>query len=113
MRMIRSSLGVGLLGVLALAGPLVAAGPDGGGAPLPPATEQHTSTAPDGPQLFATHCRICHQAPKLAERIRNAPDQAAAAGKMTAFLSHHGRTDTEADALIVEFLADLASDQQP
>jgi mono/diheme cytochrome c family protein len=61
--------------------------------------------APDGAQLFATYCAMCHQPEALARRLQRAADPRAAEADMAAFLARHGRSDAEADARIIDYLA--------
>jgi mono/diheme cytochrome c family protein len=101
--MIRSILTLGLVTAIGLPGPAWSADPAVGGASIssPPG-----ATGPvNGAQLFATHCAMCHRAPELAARLQEAPDRPGTEAKMTAFLIRHGRSDTEADAAILQFLA--------
>ena len=65
-------------------------------------------TAPpalDGAQLFATHCAMCHKPAELARRLQGAADPKAARADMAAFLARHGRSDADADAAIIDYLA--------
>jgi hypothetical protein len=48
---------------------------------------------------------MCHRAPELAARLQEAADRPGTEAKMTAFITRHGRSDTEADAEILQFLA--------
>lgn len=64
-----------------------------------PAVEQR------GLQLFTDFCSRCHRAEELAKRIRTAPDPAAAASSMVAFLARHGSCDPTADEAIVRYLS--------
>jgi hypothetical protein len=72
------------------------------------AADPAISTAPpsmDDAQLFATHCAMCHKPAELARRLQSAPDPEAARADMAAFLAGHGRSDADADAAIIEYLA--------
>ena len=59
----------------------------------------------DGAQLFATHCAMCHKPAELARRLQGAADPKAARADMAAFLARHGRSDADADAAIIDYLA--------
>jgi hypothetical protein len=61
--------------------------------------------APQGAQLFARHCAMCHKPADLAPRLQAAIEPAAAEANMAAFLARHGRSDATADAAIIEYLA--------
>ena len=65
-------------------------------------------TAPpglNGAQLFATHCAMCHKPAELARPLQGAADPKAARADMAAFLARHGRSDADADAAIIDYLA--------
>ena len=71
-------------------------------------TRPEPDTAPpalDGAQLFATHCAMCHKPAELARRLQGAADPKAARADMAAFLARHGRSDADADAAIIDYLA--------
>ena len=59
----------------------------------------------DGAQLFATQCAMCHKPAELARRLQGAADPKAARADMAAFLARHGRSDADADAAIIDYLA--------
>jgi hypothetical protein len=74
------------------------------------AAELHTAPpALDGAQLFATHCAMCHKPAELARRWQTATDPKAAGAHMAAFLARHGRSDADADAAIIDYLANSRS----
>jgi mono/diheme cytochrome c family protein len=76
------------------------------------AADPATSTAPpalNGAQLFATHCAMCHKPAELARRLQSAPDPEAARADMAAFLAGHGRSDADADAAIIDYLANTTA----
>jgi mono/diheme cytochrome c family protein len=76
------------------------------------AADPATSTpppAPNGAQLFATHCAMCHKPAELARRLQSAADPKAAWVDMAAFLARHGRSDAAADAAIIDYLARSAT----
>ena len=73
----------------------VTAGPDPNSAP----------PAPDGAQLFATHCAMCHKPAELARRVQSAADPKAASAAMAAFLARHGRSAADARTAIIDYLA--------
>ena len=62
----------------------------------------------DGAQLFASHCAMCHKPAELARRLQGATDPEAARASMLAFLSRHARADPDADAAIVDYLAQIS-----
>lgn len=87
-----------------------AADPSGSGQPDPTASgpagaKAAPASAPDGKQLFATYCSSCHKPADLAKRVQGATDPKAAKEKMAAFLTGHGRSDAQADAAIIDWLA--------
>jgi hypothetical protein len=61
--------------------------------------------AEDGAQHFATHCAMCHKPAELARRLRGAADPKAARADLAAFLAGHGRSGADADAAIIDYLA--------
>lgn len=72
------------------------------------AADPATRTAPpaiDGAQLFATHCAMCHRPAEPARRLQSAADTTAARADMATFLAGHGRSDTDADVAIIDYLA--------
>jgi mono/diheme cytochrome c family protein len=76
------------------------------------AADPATSTAPptlNGAQLFARHCAMCHKPAELARRLQSAPDPEAARADMAAFLARHGRSDADADAAIIDYLANTTA----
>jgi mono/diheme cytochrome c family protein len=85
------------------ADPTVGAQPDPTGSG--PASSKTAAPAPDGAQLFASNCGSCHQPADLAGRLKNAADPEAAREKMTAFVAHHRKIGAEADAAIIDWLA--------
>ena len=70
-----------------------------------PAEPHTTPPAPDGAQLFAAHCARCHKPAELARRLQSATDQKAARADVATFLARHGRSDADADAAIIDYLA--------
>jgi mono/diheme cytochrome c family protein len=86
-----------------------AADPSGSGQPDPtgsgPVGAKAAAPAPDGKQLFATYCASCHKPADLAKRLQSAADPKAARTKMVGFLTGHGRSDAQADAAIIDWLA--------
>jgi len=80
--------------------------------PTARAADPATSTATaalNGAQLFATHCAMCHKPAELARRLQSAPDPMAARTDMAAFLASHGRSDADADAAIIDYLANTTA----
>lgn len=74
------------------------------------AAEPHTPPpAPDGAQLFATHCAMCHRPAELARRLQSAADPMAARAAIAGFLAPHGRSDADADAAIIDYLANTTA----
>jgi mono/diheme cytochrome c family protein len=69
------------------------------------AEAETAAPAPDGAQLFARHCAMCHKPADLAPRLQAAIDPVAAQANMAAFLARHGRSDATADEAIIEYLA--------
>jgi mono/diheme cytochrome c family protein len=72
------------------------------------AADPATSTAPPAPngaQLFATHCAMCHKPAEPAQRLQSAADPKAARADMATFLAGHGRSAADADAAIIDYLA--------
>lgn len=59
--------------------------------------------APAGAALFERHCAQCHDASDLGEQLRAGGEPTRA--KWGAFLEEHGDAGTEADRLILEYLA--------
>ncbi len=74
-----------------------------------PANPNTAPPAADGAQLFATYCATCHKPADLARRLQGAADSEAARAKMTAFLAGHGRSDAQADAAIIDYLANRSA----
>jgi mono/diheme cytochrome c family protein len=65
--------------------------------------------APNGAQLFATHCAMCHRPAEPAQRLQSAADPKAARADMATFLAGHGRSDAEADVAIIDYLANTTA----
>ena len=63
--------------------------------------------APDGAQVFATHCAMCHKPAALARRLQDAADPEAATADLAIFLTRHGRSDAAADQAIIDYLAGM------
>ena len=75
---------------------------------LPGSAPAELHTAPpalNGAQLFAAHCAMCHKPAELARRLQSAADPNAARADMATFLARHGRSDADADAAIIDYLA--------
>jgi cytochrome c5 len=108
--MLCSMAALGLASALTFADPAWGTDPAAGDVSMPAATARPAAPdGPDGAKLFATNCAMCHKAPALARRLQGKSDLPGAKAEMRAFLARLGRSDADADAAIVDFLAS----QQP
>jgi hypothetical protein len=52
---------------------------------------------------------MCHRPAELARRLQSAADPMAARAAVAAFLARHGRSDADADAAIIDDLANTTA----
>jgi hypothetical protein len=52
---------------------------------------------------------MCHRPAELARRLQSATDPMAARAAMAGLLARHGRSDADADAAIIDYLANTTA----